>query len=538
MMTTYFTITLLISSICGLGILLLHEAPARLRFYICLMILVTWLTPWQFMQFQAVSNSFTLPLNILTEFKWNIPEAVIQNPSDIAPVIEQSTFPLFSFYWLWLAAFAIGLVLFFKDLVSYVKLHRDWIKHSTLDNQTWKTAQITQPNCDIRRINSDSPGMATGLTKPIIWLDNNQQDAEKIRTIVLHELTHIRQHDPIWLWAITLMQRLFWWNPLVGLTANYARKQMELSCDEQCKKHLPEGNYQLQLIKLTLQVNKQQQALQMPAVLQMSGTPAFNLQRINKLNKEHKMKKRYVVVMASLLSLTSWIGFSNATVNSQQPVNFDDKNSSLIDVLHALNDKDFTGAEAQLTKLANNIDSFKATDQAKIWKLHAHTLYELDANNPQIITYIDKAVALEESLTATELLPILHMAQSLAASQGRWDKQISYSDKWFEIADDNLDKKKILYLTAISHYKLKQTATSIKLLDELVAINEIQGYQPEETWLNMLFGNHVESENWIEALAVQEKLAMLYPSEKNLKQLENMSQIKTASRIEKISKPL
>ncbi len=537
-MTTYFTITLLISSICGLGILLLHEAPARLRFYICLMILVTWLTPWQFMQFQAVSNSFTLPLNILTEFKWNIPEAVIQNPSDIAPVIEQSTFPLFSFYWLWLAAFAIGLVLFFKDLVSYVKLHRDWIKHSTLDNQTWKTAQITQPNCDIRRINSDSPGMATGLTKPIIWLDNNQQDAEKIRTIVLHELTHIRQHDPIWLWAITLMQRLFWWNPLVGLTANYARKQMELSCDEQCKKHLPEGNYQLQLIKLTLQVNKQQQALQMPAVLQMSGTPAFNLQRINKLNKEHKMKKRYVVVMASLLSLTSWIGFSNATVNSQQPVNFDDKNSSLIDVLHALNDKDFTGAEAQLTKLANNIDSFKATDQAKIWKLHAHTLYELDANNPQIITYIDKAVALEESLTATELLPILHMAQSLAASQGRWDKQISYSDKWFEIADDNLDKKKILYLTAISHYKLKQTATSIKLLDELVAINEIQGYQPEETWLNMLFGNHVESENWIEALAVQEKLAMLYPSEKNLKQLENMSQIKTASRIEKISKPL
>lgn len=537
-MTTYFTITLLISSICGLAILLLREAPARLRFYICLMILVTWLTPWQFMQFEAVSNSFTLPLNILTEFNWNIPEAVTQHPSEVAPITEQSTFPLFSFYWLWLATFAIGLVLFFKDLMGYVKLHKRWIKHSILDNQTWKTAQITQPNCDIRRINSDSPGMATGLTKPIIWLDNNQQDAEKIRTIVLHELTHIRQHDPYWLWAITLIQRLFWWNPLVGLTANYARKQMELSCDEQCKKHLPEGSYQLQLIQLTLQVNKQQQPLQMPAVLQMSGTSAFNLQRINKLNKEHKMKKRYLVVMASLLSLTGWIGFSNATVNVEQSVNFDDENSSLIDVLHALNDKDFTGAETQLAKLANNIDSFTTSDQAKIWKLHAHTLYKLDANNPQIITYIDKAVALEESLSATELLPILHMAQALAASQGRWDKQISYSDKWFEIADDNLDKKKILYLTAISHYQLKQTATSVKLLNELVAINEIQGYQPEETWLNMLFGNHVESENWIEALAVQEKIAMLYPTEKNLKQLENMSQIKTASRIEKISKPL
>jgi hypothetical protein len=38
-------------------------------------------------------------------------------------------------------------------------------------------------------------------------------------------------------------------------------------------------------------VNKQQHSQHMPAVLQMSGSPAFNFQRINKLNLEHKMKK-------------------------------------------------------------------------------------------------------------------------------------------------------------------------------------------------------------------------------------------------------
>lgn len=534
-MISYLTITLLISSLCGLAILLLRGAPARLRFYICLLILVTWLTPWQLMQFQTVSNAFdtfTLPLNILSEFNWVKSAAKTQNTELVAPVTAQSSSSLFTFYSLWLAAFSIGLVLFLKDAVSYLKLHKRWIKNSTLDNQTWNTAQIAQPNCDIRRINSHAPGMTTGLTTPIIWLDSNQHDAEKIRTIVLHELTHIRQHDPYWLWAINLVQRLFWWNPLIWFTAHYARQQIELSCDEQCKKHLPEGRYQLQLIKLTLQVNTQQHSLPMPAVLQMSGTPAFNLQRINKLNEEHNMKKRYVVVMASLLSLTGWIGFSNATINTQgntqgntqQPASHEMQTASLVNVLNTINNQDFIGAQTQLGKLANNVQSFDTSQQAKIWKLHAHVLYELDAKNPQIIAYMDKAVALEDSLSASELLPILQMAQALAASQERWDKQLSYSNKWFEIADNNVDKKELLFMTAVSHYSLQQYDTAIPLLNELVLISETQGFQPKENWLNLLMANYVENKNATQAIAVQEKIAMLFPSDKNEKLLNDLSQ--------------
>lgn len=45
------------------------------------------------------------------------------------------------------------------------------------------------------------------------------------------------------------------------------------------------------------------------------------------------MKKRYVVVMASLLSLTSWIGFSNATVNTEQLASHQAQTASLVDVL-------------------------------------------------------------------------------------------------------------------------------------------------------------------------------------------------------------
>jgi hypothetical protein len=168
MMMTYLTITLLLSSICGLAILLLRGAPARLRFYICLLVLVSWLTPWQFLQFQSVSSSFTLPLNILSEFNVLNTVATTKDSQLRTSIKEQPAAPLQIFYWLWLAVFAIGLVLFFKDVVSYIKLHRRWIKHSTLDNQVWEIAKLTHPNCDIRRINTQAPGMTTGLIKPII----------------------------------------------------------------------------------------------------------------------------------------------------------------------------------------------------------------------------------------------------------------------------------------------------------------------------------------------------------------------------------
>jgi hypothetical protein len=123
-MTAFLTITLLNSILCSLAILVLRGAPARLRFYICIMLLVSWLTPWQLLQFEAVPNAFVLPLNILSEFNLVNPTGVTKGARLITPLSEQTTTPLLIFYWLWLAAFAIGLILLFKDIVSYIKLRR------------------------------------------------------------------------------------------------------------------------------------------------------------------------------------------------------------------------------------------------------------------------------------------------------------------------------------------------------------------------------------------------------------------------------
>jgi predicted Zn-dependent protease len=115
------------------------------------------------------------------------------------------------------------------------------------------------------------------------------------------------------------------------------------------------------------------------------------------------------------------------------------------------------------------------------------------------------------------------MAQALAASQERWDKQLSYANKWFEIADGSEDKKALLFMAAVSHYSLEQYDTAVEILNELVSISEAQGFQPKENWLNLLMAIHVKSKNSTKAITVQEKITMLYPSEKNEKLFNDLS---------------
>lgn len=514
-MITYITISLLITSICGLAIFLLRSAPARLRFYICLLLLAAWLTPWQHLQFQAVTTAFVLPLDFLSEF--NLNEASLTNtqqPPEANQPQHRATFSI-QWDWLWLVSLAIGLSMFVKDIFSYRKLHKRWLHQSDIDDQVWKLANIAPTTCEIRRLNTQAPGMATGLFKPIIWLDMTQDDPEKVRTVVTHELTHIRQHDPFWLWAINLVQRMFWWNPIIWLTARYARQQIELSCDEQCKKHLPEGSYQLNLIQLTLEVNKQQPSLSMPAILQMSGSPAFNLQRIHKLNEDRKMKKRYVVVVAILLSLTGWIGLSNATVNVE-PASVGAKSTHVLAEVHeSMAGDNFALAEKQLQELVANIDILTASEQAKIWEAFAFVAFSLNEEDLKVTQYLDNAITLKDELSTEKLLKILDLGQKFALSQKRYDKQIAYANKWFEIADTNADKKDLLFFTALSHNYFQQYDRSAELLEELITVSEKEGYQPKEEWLGVQLGNHVKTKNLSGAVQVQEKIAQFYPSDKN-----------------------
>ncbi|MGJ8681212.1 M56 family metallopeptidase [Paraglaciecola sp.] len=530
-MITYFIISLLISMICVFSLLLSRNAPARKRFYICVILLTTWLTPWHLIQLETTPFNPIISENIFLDLKW-VHTSVNAPLSTIEQVKYSSKKKSFTWSWgvLLLGAFGIGIVLFWRDISAYLKLSRQWFLQSKPDNHVWQEVGIADQNYQIRRLSGYGPGMTSGLFNKVIWLEASQQDTTKLKTIITHELTHIRQHDPYWLWAINLMQRLFWWNPIVTFTTKYAKQQIELSCDEKCQKDLPHGEYQQQLISLTLDANKQKVQFQsddscaIPAIIQMSGTQAFNLQRINKLNKIHTPKKRYTLVLLALLSIISWIGFSNATVNLTNP----NEELSFVQILEkpiaAYKEDNIDLAFSLFQKPLASINSYTANEKAKIWMFYTKVLFKKDFTDPEILAYLDKAIALGDSLPATQLLSLLSMANSRALSQRKREKQISYLTAWFKLAgDEHRDFAQKSYMAAMAHYSLKQYPKTITLLNRVIEQDRQEGKAIKEMWLTLQVASYKKSGQLLEAYDVLQDLAKQYPSEKRQKQLKQLS---------------
>lgn len=55
---------------------------------------------------------------------------------------------------------------------------------------------------------------------------------EKLRSVLLHELAHLKRRDPLALWAAQWVKALHWFNPLVWLTMRQLRADQERACDD------------------------------------------------------------------------------------------------------------------------------------------------------------------------------------------------------------------------------------------------------------------------------------------------------------------
>lgn len=529
-MNTYFIINLLITLLSGLSLVLLTNAPARSRFYVCVFTLICWLVPWPHLQLTADIPSLYLPFNLVFELKNIVPDLtqIEQNSAQVAaaPISHFSWLSIGKLTeWFWPVSLFIGLVLFCRDLISYYLLQQQWLRRSKRNNSLWQQAGFQAQHCDIRTMHDCGPGMATGILKPVIWLNQQQHNSNTLHTILLHELTHIRQHDPLWLWLLNLLKCLMWWNPIVRWLCRYSARQIELSCDEQCQQLLPKGQYQQQLIELTLWANQQRKKLStlatksMPMILEMSSTKAFNLQRIQHLNKEAPMKLRYSIVLAALLSTTVGIGLSNAKVN-QLPTDIQSsKPDSLAQVFQLISIKDFKAADKLLTGMSNNIEQYSQQQQFDIWYFSAINLYEQDDQNLQILDLLDKAFTLSAYAEQQQLQRTLQTAVGFALYLEQPDKLLNYAEYWQQSGIEMPQNSR--FFVAVAHYQLKLYDLVINQLASLVSEAENDGQTPKENWLSMLVGSYYEQGNYAKAYEIQQKTEALYPSEKNQRLLSD-----------------
>ncbi len=77
--------------------------------------------------------------------------------------------------------------------------------------------------------------LVLGVIRPTLILPeglSRRLSEEELRDVLLHELAHVKRHDILISWLMSLILALHWFNPLAWIAASRWRAERELACDE------------------------------------------------------------------------------------------------------------------------------------------------------------------------------------------------------------------------------------------------------------------------------------------------------------------
>ncbi|MFZ2490599.1 MAG: M56 family metallopeptidase [Thermoanaerobaculia bacterium] len=125
-----------------------------------------------------------------------------------------------------------------------------------------------------------------GAFRPVLLLPSGLAGSfstEELRHVILHELWHLRRMDVAVSWALSAVQAVHWFNPLVWLAASRIREERELACDElalSCLEDDERSGYGRTVLKL---LESFQTAAPVPALVGI-------------VNGKQKMKRRLTMI--------------------------------------------------------------------------------------------------------------------------------------------------------------------------------------------------------------------------------------------------
>jgi carboxyl-terminal processing protease len=76
--------------------------------------------------------------------------------------------------------------------------------------------------------------MTWGVFRPVLLLPRSAErwPPERLRSVLLHELAHVKRHDCLTQMLLHFVRALYWFHPLVWLTQARARLEQESACDD------------------------------------------------------------------------------------------------------------------------------------------------------------------------------------------------------------------------------------------------------------------------------------------------------------------
>ncbi|MES2624221.1 MAG: M56 family metallopeptidase [Pseudomonadota bacterium] len=294
-MFNWLLVNVVLSVLALLYVTLNASAPHRLRFFACFTALLAWLVPWQFVpDFLPHLASVDLA---------QMQHELAANTSDysVLPIVIISTAAQIGGNFVALTFLQLGFIVFCAAGLVWFTWHL--CRHQLRLTRLAQGGEDGSALLMLRGLTSPVPVMiqreisgafSSGLLKPRLWIHQELTTSAQLPTLLRHELTHIRQHDNWYLLFITLVEKLFWWNPLVWLLGRQARELQELSCDVLCQQ--ANADYPIQLAELMIdnaRLNSTHANLLLSA--NIFNRTNLNIKRIKLLQRSYSMKPRHVV---------------------------------------------------------------------------------------------------------------------------------------------------------------------------------------------------------------------------------------------------
>ena len=282
----------LLAALAASYLALAPRAPPRLRFAVAAAGLAAWLVPWGSIRI-ALPSSSTLAAPIGESLVAVADLSALRG----APWLESGALLGYAVA----AASLLGLALLAGDWLALRRCLRRWRAASKPGDElrSLLPPELANVPAEIRIVADSDIAAATGWLNPTVWI-GDRHTGTPLKLALVHELTHTRQRDPLWLAAISSLRRLYWWNPLVAYLARQGVLAIESTCDRRSAAHFAKRQYAVELASMLLAG-----ATPPSRLVATMRTANLDVLRLRLLASELRLRMRDVLLLAALGTLGS-----------------------------------------------------------------------------------------------------------------------------------------------------------------------------------------------------------------------------------------
>jgi len=226
----------LIAAVAGLLSLALRKQRAQVRYALWLAASVKFLVP------------FALLVNIGSQFQWRTAVTVVRSPLPIAmeqisqPFSRSGAAPLSTVTPAANQVLAVPLVFW---VCGFAAVFFSWLKRWRHVRAAVRAASPLSLDVPLKVVSSPvplEPGVF-GIFKPVLLLPEGileRLSPAQLRSILAHELCHVRRRDNFAAALHMTVEALFWFHPLVWWIGARLMEERERACDEEVLRHAAE----------------------------------------------------------------------------------------------------------------------------------------------------------------------------------------------------------------------------------------------------------------------------------------------------------